>query len=65
MEVRSLCVLILQETQNFINTEIIMCIEDIINGIDQFFMVPEKYSQSNHLTIQYFFDEVLDCAKNN
>ena len=37
-----------------------MCIEDIINGIDQFFIVPEKYSQSNHLTIDYFFNEVLD-----
>ena len=37
-----------------------MCIEDIINGIDQYFMVPEKYSQSNHLTIDYFFNEVLD-----
>ena len=37
-----------------------MCIEDIINGIDQYFMVPEKYSQSNHLTTKYFFNEVLD-----
>ena len=37
-----------------------MCIEDIINGTDQFFMVPEKYSQSNHLTTKYFFNEVLD-----
>lgn len=37
-----------------------MCIEDIINGIDQFFMVPEKYSQSNHLTTNYFFEDVLD-----
>ena len=37
-----------------------MCIEDIINGTDQFFMVPEKYSQSNHLTTNYFFNEVLD-----
>ena len=37
-----------------------MCIEDIINGIDQFFMIPEKYSQSNHLTTNYFFEEVLD-----
>ena len=60
IEVRSLCVLILQENRYFINTEIIMCIEDIINGIDQFFIVPEKYSQSNHLTIDYFFNEVLD-----
>lgn len=37
-----------------------MCIEDIINGTDQFFMVPEKYSQSNFLTTKYFFNEVLD-----
>ena len=37
-----------------------MCIEDIINGTDQFFIVPEKYSQSNHLTTKYFFNEVLD-----
>lgn len=37
-----------------------MCIEDIINGIYQFFMVPEKYSQSNHLTTNYFFEDVLD-----
>ena len=37
-----------------------MCVEDIINGTDQFFMVPEKYSQSNHLTTKYFFEEVLD-----
>lgn len=37
-----------------------MCIEDIINGIDRYFKVPEKYSQSNHLTTKYFFDEVLD-----
>ena len=37
-----------------------MCIEDIINGIDQYFMIPEKYSQSNHLTTNYFFEEVLD-----
>ena len=60
IEVRSLCVSILQENRYFINTEIIMCIEDIINGIDQFFMVPEKYSQSNHLTTNYFFEEILD-----
>ena len=37
-----------------------MCIEDIINGIDQYFMVPEKYIQSNHLTTNYFFNVVLD-----
>ena len=37
-----------------------MCIEDIINGIDRYFKVPEKYSQSNHLATKYFFDEVLD-----
>lgn len=37
-----------------------MCIEDIINGTDQFFMVPEKYSQSNYLSINYFFEAVLD-----
>lgn len=37
-----------------------MCIEDIINGTDQFFMVPEKYSQSNYLSINYFFEDVLD-----
>ena len=37
-----------------------MCTEDIINGIDRYFKVPEKYSHSNHLVIKYFFDEVLD-----
>ena len=37
-----------------------MCIEDIINGINQYFMVPEKYIQSNHLTTNYFFNVVLD-----
>lgn len=37
-----------------------MCIEDIINGIDCYFNVSEKYSQSNHLMTKYFFDEVLD-----
>lgn len=37
-----------------------MCIEDIINGTDQFFMVPEKYSQSNYFSINYFFEDVLD-----